>query len=808
MRQSTRKSMPWRILPIGLITLLACLGSSTRAADALPEEYSHGAAIYKNQCAECHGESGEGVESAYPEALVGDSSVGELSELIADTMPEGEPDRCVAEDANAVAEYIHYAFYSEAARIRNRPPRVTLARLTANQLRNSLADIYAHFEGVPQVSDQRGIKGIYFDGDRWKDDKKKIERTDPVINFDFGREGPGSEISPKGFLIYWEGGIYPEVSGSYQITVRSTCSFTMDFGKLGRTFIDNHVQSGDKTEFRETVYLVAGRVYPFKIQFVQRKRSTEQPPASISLSWTPPNQTEQIIPTRNLVPGWAPPTYALQTDLPADDRSYGFERGIAINRQWDDSTTQAALEFSQIVIDELWPQYQRKNRKSEKSETELLRQFLTEIAMVAFREPLTEEQQQLYVDNQMNAAEDFSDKIKRSILITLKSPRFLYPTVTQQASVSQQHANLLALTLYDSLPADSWLLKLVNENKLESEQQVRDAARRMVNDYRARAKVQQMLLEWLNLSHLHEITKNEDQFPGFNSEIVSDLRASLLAQLDRLAWSDSSDFREFFRSSITYTTPRLAEFYGEAWKPAAEQSAEESTEGGEGPQQEDYVGLQNSNPLGQSVASDANRFGILTHPLLLSGLAYHESTSPIHRGVFLIRYMLGRTLRVPNEAFSPLSPDLHPNLTTRQRVELQTSPESCQVCHSKINGLGFTLEHFDAVGRYRNNEGEMAINSQGAYVNRRGEDVQFANAAELAEYLATSEDSHQAFVARAFQHLVKQPPAAYGADTLDTLVQSFRDHDFNIKHLITEIAVVAASRRQASGAEIDAVTQR
>ncbi len=98
---------------------------------------------------------------------------------------------------------------------------------------------------------------------------------------------------------------------------------------------------------------------------------------------------------------------------------------------------------------------------------------------------------------------------------------------------------------------------------------------------------------------------------------------------------------------------------------------------------------------------------MITHPYLMSALAYHDSTSPIHRGVFLIRFVLGRTLRPPAEAFAPLSPDLHPDLTTRERVELQTSPESCQVvCHSKINGLGFTLENFDAVGRYRELERE------------------------------------------------------------------------------------------------------
>ena len=152
---------------------------------------------------------------------------------------------------------------------------------------------------------------------------------------------------------------------------------------------------------------------------------------------------------------------------------------------------------------------------------------------------------------------------------------------------------------------------------------------------------------------------------------------------------------------------------------------------------------------------------MLSHPYLMSGLAYRDSTSPIHRGVLLMRYLLGRTLRPPNEAFTPLSPTLHPDLTTRERVSLQTSPESCQVCHTKINGLGFALEKFDAVGRYQEQELGRAIDSSGRYTNTVGETVEFAGPRELADFLADSDDAKRAFVVRAFQHFVKQPLAAY-----------------------------------------------
>ncbi|MFO1065137.1 MAG: DUF1588 domain-containing protein [Pirellulales bacterium] len=747
----------------------------------------HGEAVYRAQCASCHGEKGEGVKDAYAEPLIGDSSIGELTKVIHETMPEGEPEKCIGPDAEAVAQYIHFAFYSDAAQVRNRPPRVGLARLTGTQLRQSLSDIYAHFYGVPGHSDKHGVKAIYFTGSRWKNENKKMERIDPTINFDFGKEAPLPDVNPKDFYIYWEGGLRPDVTGKYEIVVRSSVSFVMNFGKLDRKFIDNHVQSGDQTEFRETLMLTAGRVYPFKIDYIQRERKTEQPPAKISLSWVPPGSTEEIIPARNLVAEGVPAAYALQTTLPPDDRSYGFERGLAINREWDESTTAAAVEFAQVAVDDLWPQAQRrmgkgKRRDRDKKEEEpkeenreTLRKFLTEFVEVAFRGPIDDRQKILYIENQLAATEDDAEAIKRTVLMTLKSPRFLYPSADQDRSRTQQVADRLALTMFDSLPADDRFAGWIKNNQLKSEDQVRNAARQMVNDPRSRAKTHDMMIEWMNIKHFGEITKDTKAFEGFDSELTSDLKASLDAFIDDVVWSESSDFRQLFLADWTYTSDRLNKFYGDAWKPA----------------EVDGAGLPE---IRKSVAAPGERTGLLSHPYLLSGLAYTNTSSPIHRGIFLIRFMLGRALRIPAEAPPPISPDLHPDLTTRERVSLQTSPESCQVCHSKINGLGFGLENFDAVGRFRQTEKSKPIDARAIYKNRQGADLAFNSPKELAEYIANSDDAHRAFVTRAFQYFVKQPVAAYGPGTLDELTEKFRKSNFNIRELIVEIAVIAATR--------------
>lgn len=754
------------------VVVIACLAFHTNdlVAEDLTDVMKRGQAVYSESCASCHGEQGEGVPDAYEAPLIGDSTVGELTKYIGETMPEGEPEVCAGKDANAVARYIHYQFYSEAARVRNRPPKIRLARLTAPQLQNSLADLYVRHVNVMWGDNSRGISAEYFDGAKWSRKNRKIERVDQTIDFDFGNEGPGEEINPKDFAIFWRGGLFAETTGRYEIVVRSTCSFICNFGGFDREFINNRVQSGDKTEFRKSINLIGGRVYPIKIDFYQRKRKTEQPPAKVSLSWVPPKGVEEIVPARNLIPASVPATFALQTKLPPDDRSYGFDRGIAIDTQWDASTTTAAIEFAQFATDEAWPWYNKRNRKKPNENRARLRQFLTETIATAFRGPLSDELKTLYVDKQVDATEDDAEAIKRSLLAALKSPRFLYPALDSDRSKSQRAANRLALTLFDGLPSDDYLRKLVQKDKLETEDQIRAAAWRLVSDFRVRGKMRGMLHEWLHMRHIDEITKDEKLFPGFSREIVVDLRKSLEAFLDEIVWSEKSDYRELFKADWTMTTSRLQEYYGDNWKPVEDEGA----------------------TLRRSVADTELRYGIVTHPFLLSGLSYHDTTSPIHRGVFLIRYMLGRTLRPPNAAFTPFSADLHPSLTTRERVELQTSPENCQGCHVKINGLGFTLENFDSVGRYREKERNKLINAAGRYTTLQDESVQFSNARDLAEFLATSNDSHRAFVARMFQHFVKQPPAAYGADRLDRLVEDFRNSNFNMKALLVEIAVVAA----------------
>ncbi|MEM1225753.1 MAG: DUF1588 domain-containing protein [Planctomycetota bacterium] len=736
-----------------------------------------GRQIYVRQCAQCHGTQGGGNDQFYPDPLIGDASIGELIEIIDDTMPEEDPEDCVGDDASAVAAYIHHAFYSEAARLRNRPPRQSLQRLTGAQLRQSLMDIYGRFAGTAStrwevIRSQRGLKAFYEDGDRSKKDKQKMERIDPTIDFDFGLEGPGNGISGDQFRARWRGSLRVPETGRYQIVVRSRSSFVMTLGHDARELINNHVQSAGLVEFRRTRFLTSGRRYPIEIELHQRKRKTGAEPSDISLAWVRPGGVEEIVPACMLSPASVPDVLELNTVMPPDDNSYGFERGIRVDAAWDDAVTTAAIELANDLIDEAWPLYARRFRNKQASREEKLRQFIIDLVAHAFRCGAESTEVVSLAERALAYSDDEMDVIKLATLAAIKSPRFLYPTLDSDRPTSQRVANRLALILHDSLPTDRALLQAVDRDDLTNPNKLRVLASRLVDDARTRAKFGQWMRQWLGIEGEADLTKNANRYRGFDDAVVSDLRHSLDTFIDETVWSDASDYRQLMTADWMHTSQRLADYYGEAWDRADQGS---------------------SGWMTASVRDPSVHVGVLTHPLVLSNLAYFDTSSPIHRGVFLIRRVMGRTLRPPNEAFTPLSPDLHPDLTTRGRVELQTGSEGCQICHAKINPLGFALENYDASGRFRLFDRGHPIDASGTYQDRLGNIHRFEAARGLAEYVIQSPDAYTAFVRSLFQYFVKQPVASFGPDQLQTLTEGFRKSGFNIRDLLIEIAVVASS---------------
>ncbi len=763
---------------------IVCLSSWTWQAGAgspgLAQEKLNGEQLYKQMCARCHGPQGEGTPKyAYP--LTGDWSLQRLAAYIDRTMPEDDPDKLDAAGARAVAEYIYDAFYSPPAYARLHPPRRELARLTARQFRNSIADWIGTFRPPVRLDDRRGLRAEYYNGRNFNPKSRLIERTDAFVSFDFGTRGPDTDsakFDPHQFSIRWEGAIIAPDTGEYEMIVRTDHAARLWLNDLRKPLIDAWVKSGNDTEYRERIFLLAGRPYPLRLEFSKAKQGVDDSkknpnpppkPASIALWWKRPGRPPEVVPQRYLYPQRTPEVAVIDTPFPPDDRSFGWERGTNVSKEWHAAVTEAALATANYVAERL-PELAGLNAGNR---SEQLRRFAARLVARAFRRPLTPSERELYVERQITAAGgDETLAIKRIVLLAVQSPRFLFP---EAAELPPQYAiaSRLALVLWDSLP-DGPLWEAAAAGMLDDPAELRRHIDRMLDDPRAKAKLRQFLLAWLGVEHPKELNKDPQHFPGFDAQLASDLRTSLELFIDEWLSRPDADIRQLFTADEIYCNQRLARFYGVQLSPPAD------------PRLADLE-------FHRVRFEPEHRAGVITHPYLLATLAYTSESSPIHRGVFIGRSILGLHIRPPMDAFTPLPPELHPKLTTRQRVELQTRPPECAKCHAVMNPLGFPLEHFDAAGRYRALDRGQPVDASGQYETRSGEVVRFRNARELGRFLATSPEVHQAFATQLFHHLVKQSIRAYGVRRPEELQIFLSQNGYSWRKLLTEIAMVAAT---------------
>jgi cytochrome c553 len=765
-----------RTCPHLLVLLLFC--GQTIAAEAPTGEQ-----IYRQQCASCHGNKGEGSEE-YKRPLMGDRSVSQLVRFIAKSMPKDADKKCTGEDAQKVAAYVYEAFYSKTAQARNKPPRLELSRLTVRQYRQATADLIGTFRGPAQWDQQRGLKGEYFKSRRLgRTSERVIERIDPVVQFDFGvaaptlpspkvgEDGVGT-LEPNQFSIRWSGSVLAPETGEYEFVVRTEHAARLWLNDNKRPLIDAYVQSGKDKEHRASIFLLSGHVYPLRLEFSKAKQGVDdskdkkkkkpEVKASVALEWKLPHRTPETIPQRCLSPLSVPVSFVLATPFPADDRSIGYERGTSISRAWEQATTDAAIEIADYVASHLAELSGVRDDAADRPAK--LRDFCRRFAERAFRRPLTSEQKRLYVDRPFEKNRDVETAVKRNVLFVLKSPYFLYREIGGGKD-GYDAASRLSFALWDSLP-DPELLKAAASGQLSTRQQLLRQAERMVSDVRTRAKLHDFFMQWLKVDPVPDLAKDSAQFPGFDRSAASDLRTSLELFLDDVLWSDAPDFRQLFLADDLYLNGRLAHLYG--------------------------VSLSTGSAFQKVSPKSGERAGILTHPYLMATFAYTASSSPIHRGVFLARSVLGRALLPPPEAFTPLPPELHPKLTTRERIDLQTKPNACQTCHGMINPLGFTLENFDAIGRFRDKEKDRRIDTKGSYLTRKGAIVKFTGVRDLAAFLAASEEVQEAFAEQLFHYFVKQPIRAFGPDKMSELRRFFVDNRCNVRKLMVEIAVDSA----------------
>ncbi len=730
-----------------------------------------GEAVYRQDCMSCHGPVGEGVAGKSDEPLVGEKSVAALAKYVAREMPEDDPGTLSMADATAAAEYIHQAFYSAEARARNHPPRIELAHLTVRQYRESIADLLGSLRGASGTTDSGGLAAVYRERperDPKKPDRNRPEVTfkkqvDPVIDFDFGANAPEKGTYAAQFSINWTGSVLAPDTGEYEFRVTSPNGVRFyvnppEGGNEKNALIDLWVSSGMSRSAHASLFLLGGRSYPLKVEFFKFKDKT----AGLKLEWRPPGGDWTVVPRSQLSPTWSSHVNVVSVPLPPDDGSIGYERGSSVSREWTEAVAKGALQVSAMIGPGVFGLAGTKADAPDRAEK--LKAFSLRFAQLAYRRPLTDEQKADLVAIYAGAVAP-EVAAKRAFIFTLSNPAFLYPGIGPQDDYAV--ASRLALALWDSVP-DAPLLKSAAAGQLKTEAQVRQHAQRMMKDPRAKAKLRDFLHDWLHVEEGAEIAKDQKEYPGFDQGVVMDLRTSLDLFTENIVWSEQSDYRQLLLGDTILMNQRLAKFYGQQVAP------------GDG---------------FQPVKMDADqRAGVLTHPYLLATFSYTKSTSPIHRGVFVTRNILGRMLKPPPMAIAFMDDKFDPSFTMREKVTELTSKPACMSCHVTINPLGFSFERFDAVGRVRATDNQKPVDPVSEYVAADGSVLKLTGARDVGVHAAESQAGQAGFVRNLFHSLVKQPPAAYSPELVGQLTDKFRADGFHVRNLAVEVAVVAALR--------------
>ena len=373
--------------------------------------------------------------------------------------------------------------------------------------------------------------------------------------------------------------------------------------------------------------------------------------------------------------------------------------------------------------------------------------FIDGFGAKVFRRPLTDEERQSFRDLYGSAASEFTfaDAMDVVLASMLQSPQFLYlaevgdPIEGAPASIrrlrSYEIASRLSYLFWDTMP-DETLLAAAEANELMDREGLRAQAERMLADPRAEGMVQDFMWTWLQLDggQLHHALEQTDKdttiFPEYGPALQEAMRTEIEALVHDVYFGESEpSFDNLLRSNRAYVNASLAALYGVS-----------------GPADDDTWQWVDLDPT--------QRAGLLTRAGFLTVFATSTVQAPIRRGVLVIEEVLCNELGQPPPDVdnSPIEPADDPEgevVSVREAVEERTKTQQCQSCHAVVNPAGFAFEHYDAIGRWQEEElgSGLPIDSRGELLSS-DVDGPVADALELSQKLAGSEKVRECFASR------------------------------------------------------------
>jgi hypothetical protein len=321
-------------------------------------------------------------------------------------------------------------------------------------------------------------------------------------------------------------------------------------------------------------------------------------------------------------------------------------------------------------------------------------------------------------------------------------------------------ANRLAYFLWSS-PPDETLLKLAAEKKLSDKTTLVKQVQRMLRDDRSRALADNFAAEWFLFGEILESEgPDSNKYPGFDQSLAAAMYEESALCFDYIVKNDRSVL-EIIDADYTFTNDKLRRLYG-------------LERGGRGFQK---------TPL-----PDKRRGGVLGQASILTLTSHPLRTSPILRGSWIISSLLGTPTPPPPPNVPELPEDekVSVKLTLKQQLEEHRKSPNCNNCHQRIDPVGFPLENYDPMGRWRQKYENAEIDNVGVFKGG----IEVAGPEELKKYLMSKKDDFLKNMSRKmFGYALGRGIGYYDYYAINKMVENLKRNKYRFSALVASIVL-------------------
>ncbi len=403
---------------------------------------------------------------------------------------------------------------------------------------------------------------------------------------------------------------------------------------------------------------------------------------------------------------------------------------------------------------------------------EVAKMVARSLAQRAYRRPASEEEVETLAkvfDLAQANKLSYTASLRLMLKAILVSPQFLFITPGKEPEKGKavvalddyQLASRLSYFLWATMP-DAELLALADSGKLHELPVLKAQVRRMLADSRSRALFDGFGVQWLGIGGLESKTFDLAKFP----QMTSAMRAAMNDEVRMFFESIVRENRSVVNlvdSDYTFLNGTVAALYG----------LQDRVKGPE---------------MRRVELADANRGGILGMPGILATTSFPERTSAVKRGVWVLEQVLGEHVppAPPNvPALDKQDKKKVANLTLRQRTELHRTNAVCANCHKILDPIGFGLENFDAIGRWRDKD------DSGGPIDAAGElpgGKRFTSPKELKAIIAgRKEELARNLTEKLLAYALCRQLEGYDEIVVDGMVENLARDGYHMQTLITEV---------------------